>query len=80
MASSVAVSQACSAVTTSMRSGSAASCAESAALMARKSMRAKPSCCASARERSTSSARVSMPITRPLPLAFKHRSYRMKPR
>ncbi len=80
MASSVAVSQACSAVTTSMRGGSAASCAESAALMLRKRMRSKPSRAASARERSTSSGRVSMPWTVPRPAGRSSRSYRMKPR
>ncbi|MNV91264.1 hypothetical protein D3C71_1857430 [compost metagenome] len=61
IASSVAVSQACSAVTTSKRSGMDSRRADSATDMFRKRMRSKPSCAASACEASTSGARVSMP-------------------
>ncbi|MCY1304742.1 hypothetical protein D9M70_545110 [compost metagenome] len=61
IASSVAVSQACSAVTTSICAGSSLACADSATVRFRNDMRPKPSCCASARERSTNSLRVSMP-------------------
>ena len=58
---SVAVSQACSAVTRSKRSGSSSAPAASAADMSRKRMREKPSRAASSRERCTRSARHSMP-------------------
>ena len=61
MASSVAVSQACNAVTMSKRAGNASSPVDSATLRFRNFMRSKPSRCASAREDSTSSPRVSMP-------------------
>ena len=61
MASSVAVSQACSAVTMSKRSGMAASWADSATDMFRKCMRSKPSAAASFCDASTNGARVSMP-------------------
>jgi hypothetical protein len=66
MASSVAVLQACSAVTTSMRRGQAAEVIESATLRFWKRMPAeKPSLSASRRELITSSSRVSMPWMRP---------------
>jgi len=61
IASSVAVSQACKAVTTSICSGNSALWVESATLRFRKCMRPKPSRSASWREDSTSSLRVSMP-------------------
>ena len=49
-------------------------------VVARKSMRSKPSLLARACDLSTSSARVSTPVTRPTGLSLKNRSYRMKPR
>ena len=61
MASSVAVSQACSAVTTSNRSGMASARADSATDMLRNFMRSKPNSAASFCDASTSGARVSMP-------------------
>jgi hypothetical protein len=61
MASSVAVSQACSAVTTSILTGSTVASAASATLRFRNDMRSNPNLVASALERSTSSGRVSTP-------------------
>jgi hypothetical protein len=57
MASSVAVSQACSAVTTSMRSGSSATRVAFGDAEVEESMRAKPRRAASSRDFCTSSGR-----------------------
>ena len=66
MASSVAVLQACNAVTMSMRAGRRSELIESATLRFWKRMPAeKPSLSASRRELITSSSRVSMPWMRP---------------
>ena len=61
IASSVAVSQACSAVTMPMRSGNAEDCVAWATLRFRKLIDSKPRRAASSRDFSTSSARVSIP-------------------
>ena len=61
IASSVAVLQACSAVTMSMRGGRASVPIDSATVPLRKLMRSKPSRAASSRDFTTSSSRVSMP-------------------
>ena len=61
IASSVAVSQACRAVTTSKLSGKALLALACCTDRAKNCIRAKPSCCASAVDFSTSSGRVSMP-------------------
>jgi len=61
MASSVAVLQACSAVTMSICSGSLSEVVDSATDSGRKLMPGKSNLRASSSERSTSSSRVSMP-------------------
>ena len=66
MASSVAVSQACSAVTISMRSGSAEELVDSLTEVFKNDMPLKPKRLASSAERATNSARVSTPVTVPL--------------
>lgn len=87
IASSVAVSHACSAVTTSTVSGSFGDVIESATDRFRNDMPPNPSRAASSVERATSSSRVSIPYTCdanagvPCPgCCLKKRSYRMKPR